>query len=72
MFAASFRNSAIGSMGCSFVKCYIRLVEIKDFDALIDNKQFFDQPIKKQEVYGKLVEISINNYYKTGSLFGYS
>ena len=47
LFAVSFRNSAIGSMGCSFVKCYIRLVEIKDFDALIDNKQFFDQPIKK-------------------------
>ena len=39
------------------------LVEIKDFNALIDNKQFFDQPVKnKQEAYEKLVEMSRNNY----------
>ena len=31
------------------------LVEIKDFNALIDNKPLCDQPIKrKQESYGKL------------------
>ena len=31
------------------------LVEIKDFNALIDNKLFFDQPVKnKQEAYEKL------------------
>lgn len=24
----------------------MQLVEIKDFDALIDNKPFFDQPVK--------------------------
>ena len=30
------------------------LVEIKDFNALIDNKSFFEQPVKsKQEVYEK-------------------
>ena len=28
------------------------LIEIKDFNALIDNKQFFNQPLKNnQEVY---------------------
>ena len=33
------------------ILCYIPLVEIKDFNALIDNKPFFDQPVKnKQEV----------------------
>ena len=33
------------------------LVEIKDFNALIDNKPFFDQPVKnKQEAYEKLIE----------------
>ena len=33
------------------------LVEIKDFNALIDNKPFFDQSVKdEQEAYEKLVE----------------
>ena len=30
----------------SFDKCYMPLVEIKDFNALIENKPFFDQPVK--------------------------
>ena len=29
-----------------FDQYYIPLVEIKDFNALIDNKTFFDQPAK--------------------------
>ena len=34
------------------------LVEIKDFNALIDNKPFFDHPVKnKQESYEKLIEM---------------
>ena len=39
-------------------------VEIKDFNVLIDNKPFFDQPVKnKQEVYEKHTEISRNDDY---------
>ena len=35
------------------------MVEIKDFNALLDNKLFFDQPIKwKSEAYETLVEMS--------------
>ena len=34
------------------------LVEIKDFNALIDNKLSFHQPVKKQEGYEKLIEMS--------------
>ena len=38
------------------------LVEIKYFNALIDNKPFFDQPVKnKQEAYEKLIEMSRND-----------
>ena len=38
------------------------LVEIKDFNALIDNKSFFDQTVNnKKEVYDKLVRMSRNN-----------
>ena len=39
-------------------------VEINNFDALNDNKPFFDQSVRnKQEVYEKLVEISTNDDY---------
>ena len=48
------------------------LVEIKDFNALIDNKPFFGQPIKnKPEVYEKLIEMSRNDNYTTGNLLDY-
>ena len=49
------------------------LVEIKTFNALIDNKPFFGQPVKnKHEGYEKLVEMSRNNYYTTGNVLDYS
>ena len=49
------------------------LVEIKHFNALIDNKPFFDLPIKsKQEVYEKLVKISRNDDYKARNLLNLS
>ena len=48
------------------------LVQIKIFQPLIDNKPFFDQPVKnKQEVYKKPVKRSINNDYTTGNLSDY-
>ena len=48
------------------------LVEIKAFNALIDNKPFFDQPVKnKQESYEKLIVMSKNNDYTTGNLLDY-
>ena len=37
---------------------YLPVVEIKDFNVLINNKLFFDQLMKsKQEAYGKLTEM---------------
>ena len=49
------------------------LVEIKDFNALIDNKPFFDQPVKnKQEAYEKIIEMSRNDDYTTGNLLDFS
>ena len=45
-----------------FDKFYMPLVEVKNFNALIDNKPFFDQPVKnKQETYEKLIEMSKND-----------
>ena len=43
------------------------LVEIKNFNVLIDKKPFFDQPVKnKQEAYEKLIEMSRIDDYTTG------
>ena len=48
------------------------LVEIKHFNALIDNKPIFDQPVKnKQEKYEKLIQISRNNHYATRDSLDY-
>ena len=48
------------------------LVIIKEFNALIDNKSFFDQPVKnKQEAYEKLIKLSRNDDYITGNLLDY-
>ena len=45
-FVVSFKNGNSDTMRDSFNKYYMPLVEIKDFNALIDNKTFFDQPVK--------------------------
>ena len=43
------------------------LVRIKDFNALIDNGTFFDQPVK-YKAYEKLIEMSRNDDYTAGNL----
>ena len=58
LFVLSFKNGDNDPKRNSFDKYYMPLVEIKDFNALTDNKSFFDQPIKnKQEAYKKLAEM---------------
>ena len=48
------------------------LVEIKDFNPLVNSKPFFDQPLKnKQEVYERLIEVARNDDYTTGNLLDY-
>ena len=54
MFALSLKNGGGALKIDSFDQCYISLVEINGFNALIDNKPFFDQPVKnKQEAHQK-------------------
>ena len=56
LFVLSFKNGDDDSTRNSFYKYCMPLVEIKDFNALIDNKPLFDQPVKsKQEAYEKLI-----------------
>ena len=55
-----------------FNSYYMSLAETKDFNVLIDNKSFFDQPVEnKQETYEKLVEMLRKDYYTTGNLLDY-
>ena len=69
LFVLSLNNGDDGATRNSFDKNCMPLVEIKYFGALIDNKSFFNQPVKnKQEAYEKLVEMSRKNNYTTGKL----
>ena len=46
LFVLSFKNSENDPAKSSPIEYYVSLIEIKDFEVLIDNKQFFDQPVK--------------------------
>ena len=73
MFILSFKNGDDGPIRDSFDNYYMGLVEIKDFNVLIDNTSFFDQPVKiKHETYEKIVEMSRNNYSATGNILDFS
>ena len=46
---------------------------MKDFNVLIDGKNFFDFPVKtEEEVYKKIIEMSRNNDYTTGNLLDFA
>ena len=45
LFVLSFKNGDDGLTRDLFDKYYMPLLEIKDFNSLIDNKPFFDQPV---------------------------
>ena len=73
LFVLSFKNGDNDPTRNSFSKYYMPLAEIKYFNALIDNKPFFNQPVKrKREAYKKLIEISGNDDYTTGNLLDFS
>ena len=68
----SFKNGNDDPTRGSLDEYFMPLVEIKDLNALIDNKPFFDQPVKnKQEAFEKLINMSKNNDYTTGNLLDF-
>ena len=68
MFVLSFKNGNNDPARDSFNEYCMPLVEMKNFNALVDNKSIFNQPVKnKQEAYEKLIEMSKNNDYATGN-----
>ena len=72
LFILSFENGNDDPTRNPFDKYYMSFVEIKFFDALIDNSHFFYQSVKnKQEVYEKLIETSRNDDSTTRNLLDY-
>ena len=70
LFVLSFENGNNGPTRNFFDKYDMPLVEIKDFDVLIEYKAFFDQPVKnKQKAYKKFIEMSTNDDYTVIGLF---
>ena len=66
----SFGKNAEGNHRHSLPHYKISNVEIKDFNFLIDGS-FFDLSVKnEEEAYKKIIEMSRNNDYTTGNLFG--
>ena len=57
----------------SFSRFYLPNVMVKDYNIIIDKLAFFDLPIKtKEEAYEKIIDISRNNEYTTGTLLDYN
>ena len=72
LFAPSLKNATDDSARYSLHQYYMALVEIKDFNVLINNKWFFLISHKKRnnnriikEVYEKLIKMPRNNDYIT-------
>ena len=63
-FVLLFVRTNAGDNRDSFSDYYVPNVEIKDFNAFIDRKSFFDLPVKnEQEAYEKIMDMSNNNVY---------
>ena len=59
LFVLSFTNEDDIT---SFSKYYTPTVEIKDYNVMIDEKRFFEMPVKnKEETYEKIIEMSKNS-----------
>ena len=56
----------------SFSHYYVPKFQIKDFNVLIDEKSFFDLPIRnEEEAYKKIIDMSHNDY-TTGHLLDFA
>ena len=72
LFVLAFENDAHRTSNRGY---YFPNVEIKDYNVMIDGKNFFDQPVKNDKVtYENIREISIGqgDDYSTGYLLDYT
>ena len=72
LFVLSFKTGNDNPTTHFFIKYYMPLVEIKDFNELIDNKPFFDYPVKNKQEAHETFQMSRNDDYTTGNLLDFS
>ena len=73
LFVLSFPRNNNTDSTYSFLNYYVPKVQIKDFNVLIDGKNFFDLSVKnEEEAYEKIIEMSNNNDYTTGNLLDFA
>ena len=76
LFVLSFQriageNNTAEDYRDSFSHYFSPNVRTKDFNALIDGKSFFDLPVKNEEAYEKIIDMSNNNDYTSGNLLDF-
>ena len=67
-----FERNAEGDHWDSFLHYYVPNIEIKDFNFFTNGKGLFDLPIKNEEAYEKIIEMSRKNDYMTGNLLDFA
>ena len=73
LFVLSFSRNNSTDNRDSFSDYYVPNVEIKDSNVLIDEKSFFDLPVKnEEEAYEKIIDVINNNDYTTGNLLDFA
>ena len=73
LFVLSFSRNNNTDNRDSFSDYYVPNIEIKDFNVIIDGKNFFDLPLKnEEETYEESINTSNNNDYKTGNLLDFA
>ena len=72
LFVLPFTRTDTRDYRYAFSNYYVPNAEIKDFNVLIDRKSFFDLPVKNEEAYEKIIDMSNNNDYTTGNLLDFA
>ena len=72
MFGLSCKTCGIDSTSDSFDKYYMPLVDIEDFNVLIDNKSLTNLKKTNKKHMKNLSKYQANNDYTTGNLLDYS
>ena len=68
LFVLAYQNADDRQL---FSQFYLPNVMVKDYNVIIDKLAFFDLPIKNEEAYEKIMDISRNNEYTPGNLLDY-
>ena len=72
LFVLLFERDNAGDYRDSFQIIIYQTLKLKDFNVLIDGKSFFDLPVKNEEAYKKIIDMSNNNDYTTGNLLDFA